>query len=134
MEQWEYWPTYLEAKANKKEMKEYLKSKVPDLKRPPKFMVESLMPQLNEMGEQGWELVHMEPVPGLDNRGRARFGGREWSNVYFCVFKRRRAGTAPVVMPVNAAGQPAFPVPNQPATSPQPPASPPPTTQPQSDT
>jgi hypothetical protein len=93
MEQWEYWPTYFEAKANKKEMREYLKSKIPGLKRrPPKFMVESLMPELNEMGEQGWELVHMEPVPSLGKKGDVLFGSREWSNVYFCVFKRRKPG------------------------------------------
>ena len=101
-EQWEYWPTYLEAKARKKEIREYLKSKVPGLKRPPKFMVESLMPKLNEMGEQGWELVHMEPVPALGNKGDVLFGSREWSNVYFCVFKRRKAGATPVSVATNS--------------------------------
>ena len=128
MEQWEYWPTYMEAKATKKDMREYLKSKVPDLKRPPKFMVEALMPKLNEMGEQGWELVHMEPVPALGSKGNVLFGSREWSNVYFCVFKRRKPGTAPVVMPVNAVGQPAYPAPNHsapptPSPTPTPPTS-----------
>jgi len=128
MEQWEYWPTYMEAKATKKDMREYLKSKVPDLKRPPKFMVEALMPKLNEMGEQGWELVHMEPVPALGSKGNVLFGSREWSNVYFCVFKRRKPGTAPVVMPVNAAGQPAYPTHNHsapptPSPTPTPPTS-----------
>jgi hypothetical protein len=120
MDQWEYWPTYIEASATKTEIKEFLKSKVPGLKKPAKFMAESMMPQLNEMGAQGWELVHMEPVPALGKRGDVLFGSREWSNVYFCVFKRRLPGSSQPVTPLNAAGQPAFPSPAPRPATPQP--------------
>jgi len=93
MEQWEYWPTFIEASAKDKEMKEFLRNSVPDLKKPPRYLAEAMMPKLNELGAQGWELVHMEPVAGLGDKGDVLFAGdsREWSNVYFCVFKRRKA-------------------------------------------
>ena len=114
MEQWEYWPTYLEARATKKDIKQYLREKLPGISRTPKFMVEAVMPQLNAMGEQGWELVHMEPVPALGKKGDVLFGSREWSNVYFCVLKRRKPGSSQPVTPLNAAGKPAFPAPAAP--------------------
>ncbi|GAB4518684.1 MAG: hypothetical protein OHK0046_26640 [Anaerolineae bacterium] len=106
MEQWEYMPTYLQAEAKGKDIKEFLRQKF-DLKRPPRYMVEALMPELNRLGAEGWELVHMEPVAKLNRKGTVLFGvGYRWSNVYFCVFKRRRS--IPQVMPMNAEGQPAF--------------------------
>lgn len=92
MEHWEYLPTFIEANAQDKEVKEYLKRRMPDVKRPPRYAPESMMPQLNELGEQGWELVHMEPVARVGKKGDVLFEsiGRQWSNVYFCVFKRRK--------------------------------------------
>lgn len=90
MEQWEYMPTYIEANATKKDIKQFLKDKF-GKKRPPRYMVESLMPELNRLGAEGWELVHMEPVSKLGSKGDVLFGaGYRWSNVYFCVFKRRK--------------------------------------------
>lgn len=91
MEQWEYFPTFIEANARDKGIKSYLQQRVPDLKKPPRYMPESMMPKLNELGAQGWELVHMEPVAGVGKKRDVLFdGGHQWSNVYFCVFKRRR--------------------------------------------
>jgi hypothetical protein len=97
MEQWEYLPTYLKAEASSKEIKEFLQAQIPDLKNPPRYMAEAMMPQLNALGRQGWELVHMEPVQGVGRKGDALFdgGGLRWSNVYFCVFKRRRIAAPP---------------------------------------
>lgn len=91
MDQWEYLPTYLEANASKKEVKQFLKNRL-DVKRPSRYMPEAMMPQLNELGAQGWELVHMEPVARVGKKGDVLFAniGRHWSNVYFCVFKRMR--------------------------------------------
>lgn len=107
MEQWEYFPTYIAANARKREIREYLKERLPGLKRPKRFMVESVMPELNRLGEEGWELVHMEPVPHLGGKGDVLFGAAyRWSNVYFCVFKRRVS--VPEVRPINDQGEPAF--------------------------
>jgi len=108
MEQWEYLPTYIEASAKKKEIREFLKETL-GIKRPKPFMVESLLPKLNEMGEQGWELVHMEPVAKIGRKGNVLLGaGHRWSSVYFCVFKRRKSGSVPQVMPLTSEGTPAF--------------------------
>lgn len=134
MEQWEYMPTYLKAEATTKEIKTFLKDQNPDQRRFPRYTAQALIPELNELGTQGWELVHMEPVPGLGNKGDVKFNGsgNEWSNVYFCVFKRRK--NIPTVMPLNANGQPAFPAQQAPQPQPtpiqyqqQPPAQYPPT-------
>ena len=109
MEQWEYLPTYIEANAKKKEIREYLKQNFPGLKRPQRFMVEAIMPEINAYGEEGWELVHMEPVGRVAKNGRVLIGvSWRWSNVYFCVFKRRKPGSAPEVLPVTEKGRPAY--------------------------
>ncbi len=105
MDQWEYLPTFIEANANKKAVKQYIKERLPDVKRPPRHMPESMMPQLNELGAEGWELIHMEPVRAVGRKRDVLFEsfGRRWSNVYFCVFKRR-VGAA-VDQPVAQSGE-----------------------------
>ncbi|MFW5709060.1 MAG: hypothetical protein ACOCX5_02450 [Chloroflexota bacterium] len=92
MDQWEYLPMFIEANAKDKDIREYLKARMPEVKKPPRYTPESMMPRLNELGAQGWELIHMEPVAGVGSKGDVLFenNGRQWSNVYFCVFKRRR--------------------------------------------
>ncbi len=37
-------------------------------------MIESLMPQLDKLGLEGWELVHMEPVPRVGKKGNVLLG------------------------------------------------------------
>jgi hypothetical protein len=95
MEQWEYLTLFLSAKANNRETRTFIKTRFN--KRPKRFSPESMIPQLDKLGAEGWEMLHMEPV--------ARVGGKEdvlfdqdyrWSNTYFCVFKRRKAGAVPV--------------------------------------
>lgn len=109
MAEWEYLPTFIEANAGDKETKAFLKEALPDLKRPPRYMPEAMMPRLDELGGQGWELVHMQPVRAVGRKRDVLFEsfGRRWSNVYFCVFKRRKASSealsaqsAPAVVPV----------------------------------
>lgn len=56
-----------------------------------------MIPELNEFGQDGWELVRMEPVGGVGKNGDVSFTRgygtlTAWSNAYFCVFKRRREG------------------------------------------
>lgn len=58
--------------------------------KPRKYSPQYMISILNNMGEQGWELLHMEPVGAVGNNHDVLFTGdaRSWSNVYFCVFKR----------------------------------------------
>jgi hypothetical protein len=116
MEQWEYLPTFLEANAKSKDKREYLKKRMPDVKKPPRYTPEAMMPELNRLGEEGWELIHMEPVSAVGRKGDVLFdNGRQWSNVYFCVFKRRKAGAVPVAANGMFSGTaPAQSVPTEP--------------------
>jgi len=68
--------------------------KWPDWQRP-QYGPESMIPEVDEPGAEGWELVHMEPVGGVGKKGDVSFARgcgsmTVWSNAYFCVFKRRR--------------------------------------------
>ena len=85
MEQWEYLPTYLEAQAKSKDIKAFLKEQMPERKKFPRYMAQAMIPELNELGAQGWELVHMEPVPGLGNKGDVRVQWW-WRNMEQCLF------------------------------------------------
>jgi hypothetical protein len=91
VERWEYLTEFVWANIETKGIKEFLRQRWPDWKNPPKFTPETMIPQLNAWGEQGWELVHMEPVAGVGRNGDVSFTGDvgSWSNVYFCVFKLR---------------------------------------------
>ncbi len=89
MQRWEYLTLTLEADAVREE--DYLR-KYRDWKdRIPDFAVEALMPRLNALGEQGWELVSLEPVM-VGNRGDVLItdgsGSRSWTSKYLAVFKR----------------------------------------------
>jgi hypothetical protein len=97
MDQWEYWPTFLEARADRKDVKAFLNAHLPHIKKYPRYMAESMIPELNHLGDQGWELVHMEPVQDVGRKGEVMFDGEglHWSNVYFCVFKRRKPAPEP---------------------------------------
>lgn len=95
MERWEYLTEFVRANIETKGIKEFLRQRWPDWKNPPKFTPETMIPRLDARGEQGWELVHMEPVAGVGNNGDVHFTGAayQWSHVYFCVFKRRSQAT-----------------------------------------
>jgi hypothetical protein len=96
MDEWEYLTTYIKALAKTKDTRQFLKQLRPKW-RPPAFTPEALMPELNKLGKEGWELMHIEPVAAVGKKGDILFDGesRKWSNVYFCVFKRRvRANAA----------------------------------------
>ena len=56
----------------------------------PRYAPEALMPDLDALGSEGWELVHMQPVYVGANADVLIHGMSEriWSNAYFCVFKR----------------------------------------------
>lgn len=119
MEQWEYLPTYIKAEIDNKELREFLQGQFPERKKLPRYAAESMMPQMNHLGRQGWELVHMEPVADVGRKGDVLFdsSGSTWSNVYFCVFKRRR----PAATSSHSPGASAQAAPSAPASIPTPP-------------
>jgi len=121
MDQWEYLPTYIKAEIDNKELKEFLQGQFPERKKLPRYAAEAMMPEMNHLGRQGWELVHMEPVADVGRKGDVLFDGTgsTWSNVYFCVFKRRRPAAQPVQPPMTGQQQA---MPPAPASMPVPPS------------
>lgn len=59
----------------------------------PKYSVYSLIPQLNEFGSQGWELLSLTPVQEGRNGDlrTADASSGMWTYTYFAVFKRALA-------------------------------------------
>lgn len=101
MEQWEYMTCFLTAEVNTKEDKQFIEERFK--KRAKRHSPESMIPELNQLGAAGWELLHMEPVPKVGAKEDVLFGGGyQWSSQYFCVFKRRMPGSA---MPTIALTQ-----------------------------
>jgi hypothetical protein len=91
-EKWEYLTEFVWANLETQGVKEYLRTRWPSFK-PDKFAPETMMPQLNTRGETGWELVHMQPV-SVGRNSDVSFAsdvGGPYTNIYFCVFKRRRS-------------------------------------------
>lgn len=96
MEKWEYWTQFLWANIENKGVQEYVKKRWPNW-NPQKYAPHLMIPELDELGEAGWELVHMEPIHSVGKNYDVGFdtgGGSaaitHWSNVYFCVLKRRK--------------------------------------------
>ena len=121
MDKWEYLTTCLEARIENKEQREWGRARFPRLKRPPRFTPESLIPELNRLGEEGWELIHMEPVAKVGGKGDVLVHGPgfRWSNRYFCVFKRLKGG-APTAPAQSAPAPPTPPtLPDTPPDAPQ---------------
>ncbi|MCA0452367.1 MAG: DUF4177 domain-containing protein [Chloroflexi bacterium] len=58
----------------------------------PRNTPESMIPRLDSYGQDGWELVHMQPVVvGRNADVLAQYTGsgtQGWTSQYFCVFKR----------------------------------------------
>ena len=88
-QEWEYLTTFIQADAAKEEhfLREY-KDWKGDI---PQHTPESLMPRLDFLGQEGWELVHMQPVFAGQKQDvliHDNSGARSWTSTYFCVFKR----------------------------------------------
>lgn len=88
MEHWEYLTIFLEAEAKDKQSKEYIKQHFD--KKAKRYSPESMIPELNKLGAEGWEIVHMEPVARVGGNDDIQNDPYHWSNTYFCVFKRPR--------------------------------------------
>lgn len=62
----------------------------------PRYALQSILPRLNVLGEQGWEVVQIQPVM-LGKNGDVLINGamsEKWTRTYLCVFKRYTAPTA----------------------------------------
>jgi hypothetical protein len=59
----------------------------------PKYAVQAMIPRLNALGDEGWELVNIEPVV-LGKNGDVWMGASAditaYARNYFCVFKRQK--------------------------------------------
>ena len=93
-EKWEYLTRFLFASAdNDGSMEHYLRNWPGE--KPKKYAPETMIPELNELGSRGWELVHMQPIGGVGKNRDVGFVAGEaipkWSNSYFCVFKRSKS-------------------------------------------
>ncbi len=120
MTQWEYLTLFLEAKVRKGD--DELLSRRFNKKKLPQYTPERLIPELDQLGEAGWELIHMEPVAKVGRKGDILFGGvTRWSNTYFCVFKRLKQAAAPQPQPAPPRQQIAQPPERPPAPQPLPP-------------
>lgn len=82
-QKWEYRTFFLRAHVNRAKGYSFGRN----LKR---NSPETMQPELNRLGEKGWELIHIEPVfPGEKNDDiLIHSDGVAWSNIYFCVMKR----------------------------------------------
>jgi len=92
IEKWEYQLRILYADITHQGVTEYLKKQYPDWK-PSRYSPEALEKYMDEQGERGWELVHMEPIYGSGNNADIYWQGGAvpgYSHAYFCVFKRRK--------------------------------------------
>jgi hypothetical protein len=95
MPQWEYFTTFLTAEVNTQ--KRELIDMFQDVNTAPKYDPRALIPELDSLGRDGWELVHMQPAI-VGNNADVCVGSTEqtsvrpWTNTYFCVFKRPHNG------------------------------------------
>ena len=105
-EKWEYLTTFVEARVKGKDIRNYIKENFD--KKPRKHSPEAMIPDLNKLGAEGWELINMEPVADIGGKEDILITGegRKWTALYFCVFKRRLPDTAlPVVAVVDPEEQ-----------------------------
>jgi hypothetical protein len=89
-ERWEYSLEYITTDANQEQA--FLQENFAG-QNLPRFAVYAALPRLNAIGEGGWELVQMEPVVVGKNGDVliSAVDSGKWTNIYFCVFKRRKA-------------------------------------------
>lgn len=89
-QEWEYLTIFVRAEAAL--VKDYLEEHWDWKSGIPRNTPESMIPRLDALGRDGWELVTMQPVFVGNNAdvlavdsGRGQAG---WTSTYFCVFKR----------------------------------------------
>lgn len=91
---WEYRALAFEPDKDDEAAIYYIQRTYPQVnwKELPKYDLLFLEAWLNEMGVDGWELVSIEPVDQLGNKGDLGYVFPQfntWRKTFFCVFKRR---------------------------------------------
>lgn len=90
MRKWEYLTLYLQADA--KAQLEELRKRFPQEHGFANFSPRALIPELDKLGDEGWELVSASPVePGSnDDIHLFAYGTYKgtWTHTYLCIFKR----------------------------------------------
>lgn len=84
-------------KAERDAQRQYLEQRWPG----EKFLIyspQAPIPQLDNIGKEGWELVSIQPVVmgangDIDILGDPSFGYSKWTHEYLCTFKRRLPST-----------------------------------------
>ncbi len=94
-EKWEYTSVFVHAHIDNAGAKEYIKQRWPEWTGLQKYSPETIIPELDSFGKEGWELVNMEPVIVGGKHDIAFMAGSgsstQWSNIYFCAFKRKQS-------------------------------------------
>jgi hypothetical protein len=89
-QKWQYLSVFVEAEPEP--VMDYLEQIKSWTNGVPHNTPEAMMPRLDAYGQDGWELVHMQPVVvGRNADILAADSGRgvaSWTSSYFCVFKR----------------------------------------------
>ena len=92
MEKWEYMTRFVAANIETDDVERFLEQSWPHQSQLPKYSPQAMIPELNMWGEQGWEIIHMQPVWIGKNHDVHNYGySRDYTNVYFCVMKRQKA-------------------------------------------
>jgi hypothetical protein len=91
-EKWEYTVVVLNASIETPGAREYVSKRWPKWTGLRACSPETLSPELNAYGKDGWELVKLDPV-GFTGSMEVEFPGqsRQITNSYLCVFRRRVA-------------------------------------------
>jgi len=87
-QKWQYMTVFVKAEAEY--VMDYLQEKWDWKSGVPRNTPESMIPRLDALGEDGWELIHMQPVIAGKNADVLLHdpSNLRWTGTYFCVFKR----------------------------------------------
>jgi hypothetical protein len=97
MQQWDYLSLFLES--NIAPYRKELQERFPG-EHPSQYSPLALIPQLEEFGHKGWELITCHPYSVGDNSDvlthrTSAANNSTWTNLYFCVFKRPKEPATP---------------------------------------
>ena len=98
MTRWEYLTRVFVLDKEEEVVINYVQREYPerDWKELPKFDLLALEAWLNKCGEEGWDLVRLEPVNDVGKNGDLGYiypdAYNTWRNKFLCVFKRPVGG------------------------------------------